>query len=42
MLGGVALVWHPWTPGYVSLRAHARDAAGNTVTETILRGYKTR
>jgi hypothetical protein len=42
VLGGVALVWHPRTAGFVSLRAHARDTAGNTVTETILRGYRTR
>ncbi|MGI5215529.1 S8 family serine peptidase [Plantactinospora sp. CA-290183] len=38
---GQALVRHPETPGYVSLRATATDTAGNTVTQTVVRAYKT-
>ncbi|MFL6076776.1 MAG: S8 family serine peptidase [Mycobacteriales bacterium] len=33
---------HPAAPGYVSLRAQARDQDGNTVDETILRAYRLR
>jgi hypothetical protein len=39
---GLALVWHPATPGFVSLRAHAADAGGNSVTQTVTRAYRTR
>jgi subtilisin family serine protease len=35
-----ATVVHPSGSGFVSLRAHAVDRAGNTVTETITRAYK--
>jgi len=35
-----ATVVHPSGSGFVSLRAHAVDFAGNTVTETITRAYK--
>ena len=43
---GSGQVWqvritHPETPGYVSLRATARDTAGNTVEQTIIRAYRT-
>ncbi len=38
---GVALVHHPEAPGFVSLRASARDAAGNTVTHAVTRAYRT-
>ena len=38
---GVVLVNHPAGPGFVSLRASAVDAAGNTVDETIIRAYRT-
>lgn len=31
---------HPATPGYVSLRAGATDANGNTVKQTIIRAYR--
>jgi hypothetical protein len=37
---GVALLFHPTTPGFVSLRTSAQDAAGNSVTHTITRAYK--
>lgn len=30
---------HPRTPGFVSLRAHAADARGNRVTQTMIRAY---
>jgi subtilisin family serine protease len=36
-----ALVAHPATPGFVSLRCQARDAAGNSVTHSMLRAYRT-
>ena len=39
---GLALLWHPTTAGFVSLRTSARDAAGNTVTQTVLRAYQIR
>jgi hypothetical protein len=35
----VATLRHPGGPGFVSLRVHASDAAGDTVTETVLRAY---
>jgi hypothetical protein len=35
----LALVTHPKQNTYVSLRAVARDAAGNTVEQTISRAY---
>lgn len=35
-----ATVTHPSATGYVSLRAHAEDWAGNTVTETVTRAYR--
>jgi subtilisin family serine protease len=34
------LVQHPDRAGFVSLRASARDAAGNTVEQTIIRAYR--
>ncbi|MEJ3747330.1 S8 family serine peptidase [Actinomycetes bacterium KLBMP 9797] len=40
VLGGAALVRHPDGGGFVSLRAIARDAAGNTVTQTITHAYR--
>jgi subtilisin family serine protease len=39
---GLALVDHPETPAFVSLRARAEDAAGNRVTQTVTRAYRTR
>ncbi len=39
---GLALVQHPETPGFVSLRARAEDAAGNRVTQTVIHAYRTR
>jgi hypothetical protein len=36
-----ALVVHPATPGFVSLRCSARDTAGNSVTHSMLRAYQT-
>jgi len=39
---GLALVFHPRAPGFVSLRAHARDEDGNAVTQTVARAYRTR
>ncbi|ABP56185.1 peptidase S8 and S53, subtilisin, kexin, sedolisin [Salinispora tropica CNB-440] len=38
--GWTALVRHPDTPGHVSLRAHARDTDGNTVSTRILQAYR--
>lgn len=38
--GWTALVRHPEAPGYVSLRAHARDTDGNTVSTRILQAYR--
>jgi subtilisin family serine protease len=35
----VALLRHPAGPGFVSLRVHVTDAAGNTVTQTVVRAY---
>jgi subtilisin family serine protease len=37
----LALVNHPTTPGFVSLRCSARDVDGNAVTHTVLRSYRT-
>ncbi len=37
-----AEVTHPRGPSYVSLRAKATDASGNTVTQTIIRAYGSR
>lgn len=37
---GQAVVRHPETPGYVSLRATASDTEGNTVTQTVIRAYR--
>jgi hypothetical protein len=38
----VAHLRHPRGAGYVSLRAGATDAAGNTVRQTVLRAYRLR
>ncbi|WCN84778.1 S8 family serine peptidase [Micromonospora sp. LH3U1] len=40
--GWTATVRHPAGTGYASLRATARDAAGNTVTERIIQAYRLR
>ncbi|MCW3841385.1 S8 family serine peptidase [Micromonospora yasonensis] len=40
--GWAAVVRHPAGPGHVSLRATARDSAGNTVTERIIQAYRLR
>ncbi|MFU8851577.1 S8 family serine peptidase [Micromonospora sp. SL1-18] len=40
--GWAAKVQHPAGPGYVSLRATARDSAGNTVTQRIIQAYRLR
>lgn len=40
VVGGQAVLTHPGTPGYVSLRASATDTAGNTVTQTVIRAYR--
>ncbi|MFI7673509.1 S8 family peptidase [Actinophytocola sp. NPDC049390] len=37
--GGTATIDHPRGARYVSLRAHATDSAGSTVTQTIIRAY---
>jgi hypothetical protein len=40
--GGLFTVTFTAPPGaFVSLRVHAADAAGDQITETITRGYKT-
>jgi hypothetical protein len=36
---GLALLHHPAGAGFVSLRAGSADAAGNTVTQTVIRAY---
>jgi hypothetical protein len=36
---GIALIVHPATPSFVSLRGTARDVRGNAVEQTILRVY---
>ncbi|MEW2440841.1 S8 family serine peptidase [Micromonospora marina] len=40
--GWTATVRHPAGPGYASLRATARDDAGNTVTQRIIQAYRLR
>ncbi|MFG1872429.1 S8 family serine peptidase [Micromonospora arborensis] len=40
--GWSALLRHPTGTGHVSLRATARDAAGNTVTQRIIQAYRLR
>ncbi|MGC5049893.1 S8 family serine peptidase [Micromonospora sp. DT48] len=40
--GWQATVQHPRGPGHVSLRATARDADGNTVTQRIIQAYRLR
>ncbi|MGV9215631.1 S8 family serine peptidase [Micromonospora sp. RB23] len=40
--GWTATVRHPAGPGYASLRATARDAAGNTVTQRVIQAYRLR
>ncbi|RQX00644.1 peptidase S8 [Micromonospora inaquosa] len=40
--GWSALLRHPAGPGHVSLRATARDTAGNTVTQRIIQAYRLR
>jgi hypothetical protein len=35
-----AAITHPRSARYVSLRAHATDSAGNTVTQTVIRAYR--
>ncbi|MFC6087816.1 S8 family peptidase [Saccharothrix lopnurensis] len=39
---GLALVSHPAAPGFTSLRITARDAAGNSVVQEVVRAYQTR
>lgn len=39
-LNRLALVAHPNGAGFVSLRARASDSKGNTVEQTIIRGYR--
>ncbi|MEU8165514.1 S8 family serine peptidase [Micromonospora sp. NPDC049004] len=41
VVGGAALIAHPRRAGFVSLRVTATDTAGNTVTQTVLRAYRT-
>ncbi|WP_444948828.1 S8 family serine peptidase [Micromonospora ureilytica] len=40
--GWSAVLRHPAGTGYVSLRASARDTAGNTVTQRIIQAYRLR
>ncbi|SEH03625.1 Subtilase family protein [Nonomuraea solani] len=40
--GSAAVLRHPAGDGFVSLRAHAVDGAGNTVTQTVVRAYRIR
>jgi subtilisin family serine protease len=40
--GGIATITHPPGGGAVSLRATATDSDGNTVTQTIIRAYRSR
>ena len=37
-----AAITHPGGARYVSLRANATDSAGNTVTQTVIRAYRTK
>ncbi|TDV57410.1 S8 family peptidase [Actinophytocola oryzae] len=39
---GTVTVTHPNGGRYVSLRAYATDSAGDTVTQTVIRGYRIR
>lgn len=39
IVAGHALIAHPRTAGFVSVRAVARDQAGNSVSQTVLRSY---
>jgi hypothetical protein len=39
--GWVAQVRHPTKPGFVSLRATAKDRNGNSVSQTLVRAYRT-
>lgn len=39
--GGVVVLRHPATAGFVSLRASSTDTAGNTVKQTVIRAYQT-
>jgi subtilisin family serine protease len=39
--GWAAQVSHPRKPGFVSLRATAKDGAGNGVSQTLIRAYRT-
>ncbi|HEV2782809.1 MAG TPA: S8 family serine peptidase [Actinophytocola sp.] len=38
---GLAVLRHPATPGFVSLRVGARDVDGNSVSQTVIRAYQT-
>ncbi|HXM55503.1 MAG TPA: S8 family serine peptidase [Candidatus Dormibacteraeota bacterium] len=38
--GGHAILHHPAGPGFASLRITARDAAGSSVTQTVIRAYQ--
>ncbi|WP_036373021.1 S8 family serine peptidase [Micromonospora sp. ATCC 39149] len=40
--GWVATLTHPVGPGYASLRATAKDTAGNTVTTRVIQAYRLR
>jgi hypothetical protein len=40
--GGTVTITHPRGARYVSLRAAATDSAGGTVTQTVLRAYRSR
>ena len=40
--GWTATVQHPAGTGHVSLRATARDTAGNTVTQRVIQAYRLR
>ncbi|MBB4910841.1 S8 family peptidase [Actinophytocola algeriensis] len=40
--GGTVEITHPRSARFVSLRAHAADSAGNTVTQTVIRAYGSR
>jgi hypothetical protein len=38
---GRAVLRHPATPGFVSLRVIAQDVDGNSVSQTVIRAYQT-
>ncbi|MEV6239291.1 S8 family serine peptidase [Lentzea sp. NPDC051838] len=42
IIAGHALIQHPAAPGFVSVRAEARDQAGNSVSQTVIRSYSSR